>query len=642
VRVTQKMMIDQVNSNLSRNISQLMDLQSQLSSGRRIRTPSDDPVGVTRDLSYRSQLSNIDQFKRNISWGGSVLASAEQSLGSIAELIHRAKEIATALANDTYDASARKSAAQEVESIFESILSTGNSTFEGRYIFAGHRTRTAAFSASSNGVVYQGNQGKIEIDISERSRLQVNLIGSETLMTPLMTLGDGFDLNPGVTRDRLLADLNAGSGVDFTASQLVDVTDNNTGVTATIDFSTLPVDPTVGDVIDTINAELAAGGITNLTATVSPVGDAIRLTPTANGIISTQTALANLNNGVGIDQSTGTFLVTDGAGTDIVVDLSGLTTVGEVITAFDTQVAAVLGPGVVTMNINPGGTGLNIVDSTGPPPLGLSVEEINGRATANDLGLIGYIGSQLDGADLNPQSDFMVAENGGTVAADLGLLGSFNVAFDGADIDPVLVLDTPIDDLNSNLGFNLGQLRIAQGDAFRTVDLSAAVTIGDVISALNNTGLPIIASLNSDNTGIQVVPTDNTQSLIISDVDSSGTAGILGISGSPDIFGTMRVLIDALNNDDQKVIGRVIGALGNAGNSLLEQRASVGAKILRLETTEYRLTELSLSVTELLSEVEDADILKVTVTLAGQENMYQAALNAAARILSSSLIDFMR
>jgi len=64
--------------------------------------------------------------------------------------------------------------------------------------------------------------------------------------------------------------------------------------------------------------------------------------------------------------------------------------------------------------------------------------------------------------------------------------------------------------------------------------------------------------------------------------------------------------------------------------------------VIRLETTGERLTELSLTVTKLLSEVEDADILEVTTLLAGQQNVYQAALNAAGRMLSPSLVDFLR
>lgn len=637
MRVTQQMMIGRVTRNLSDNISRLTKLQTQLSSSRRIAKPSDDPIGVTRDLSYRSQISDIQQYQRNISWGKSSLSMVEQSMGSIADFVHQAREIAVALANDTYDASARAAAAREVESIFERVLSASNTKIEDRYIFSGHKTRTAAFSASSAGVVYQGDQGKINIEISAGSLLGANHIGSELMNTPLTMLGDGFDLSPGVTRAVALAELNGGVGVDLgaPANGQFEITDNNTGTVVSVDIS---AETTVGDMLDKINADLAAGGITDVQATVSPVGNALRLTPTANGIITDQTRLGNLNNGVGAELVPGTFRVTDGGAIDVTIDASGATTIGELRTAFNTQIAAA-GIVGVQMVINAGSTGLTITDAN---PLGLSIEDFDTQSTAFDLGIVGNVGNQLDGRDLSPQPDYSITEvAGGGLAADLGLLGSFHVAFDGADIDPILTLTTPVADLNDNLGITLGRIRIAQGDTIRVIDLSMAVTVGDVIDALNNSGLPIAASLNTQGTGIQVEPTVIDRTLTITSDDDLGSAKSLGIYGSPDIFGNLLLLIEALDANDQKSISGMIDALESGANHLLEQRASVGAKIIRLETTDSRLTELHLSVLRLLSEVEDTDILKVTTDLASQQNVYQAALNAASRIIGPSLVDFV-
>jgi flagellin-like hook-associated protein FlgL len=96
VKVTQKMMIDAATRNLSANVTMLLELQAKMSSGRWIQKPSEGAMGVTRDLSYRSQISDIEQFKKNISWGKSWLGMVEQTLGSAANFINEAKEIATA------------------------------------------------------------------------------------------------------------------------------------------------------------------------------------------------------------------------------------------------------------------------------------------------------------------------------------------------------------------------------------------------------------------------------------------------------------------------------------------------------------------------------------------------------------------
>ncbi len=638
MRVTQQMMVNRVSRNLSGNISRLMSLQTELSSARRIGKPSDDPIGVTRDLSFRSQISDIEQYQRNISWAESTLGMVEQTLGSIAGFVHSAKEIAVALANDTYDSNARAAAAREVESIFERMLAATNTKIEDRYIFSGHRTRTAAFNASSTGVVYQGDEGRINVEIAAGSLLEANQIGSEVMITPVTVLGDGFDLDPGVTRNVFLANLNNGTGVDLgaPANGRFDIIDNNTGTTVTIDVS---AETTIGDVIDKINADLAAGGIVDLQAEVSPVGNTLRLTPTANGTITDATALANLGNGAGVETVPGTFRVSDGGAIDVTIDISGAVTVGDLRTAFNSQLAAA-GVAGVQMTINAGNTGLTITDAT---PLGLTIEDFSSQHTAHNLGITGVVGSQLDGADLLPVPDYTVAETaGGNVASTLGIEGSFHVTMDGTDLDPVLTLTTPVTELFNTLGADLGRIRIAQGDEVRSIDLSPAVTIGDVLDILNNSGMAITASINDQATGIKVEPTVNDRTLMITSADDLGSAKRLGIYGSPDVFGATLLLVEALDTNDQESIGGMIDALEKAANRLLEQRASIGAKVVRLETTNSRLTELNLSVLRLLSEVEDADILKVTTDLASQENIYQAALNATARIIAPSLIDFMR
>ena len=62
----------------------------------------------------------------------------------------------------------------------------------------------------------------------------------------------------------------------------------------------------------------------------------------------------------------------------------------------------------------------------------------------------------------------------------------------------------------------------------------------------------------------------------------------------------------------------------------------------RLEKTEYRLRDLGLNYTRLLSEVEDADITHLITQLTTQENNYQASLMAAAQIIQPTLVDFLR
>ncbi|MCK4301567.1 MAG: flagellar hook-associated protein FlgL, partial [candidate division Zixibacteria bacterium] len=75
---------------------------------------------------------------------------------------------------------------------------------------------------------------------------------------------------------------------------------------------------------------------------------------------------------------------------------------------------------------------------------------------------------------------------------------------------------------------------------------------------------------------------------------------------------------------------------------LVGERAAVGARVMRLETTAARLVSLDLTVTKLLAEVEDADMAATITELATHEGAYQAALAATARIIQPSLINFLK
>lgn len=639
MRVTHQMITDQTTANLSRSIARLLALQTEMSSGRRLRRPSDDPVGVTRDLSYRTTIKTVAQYQGNISSATTQLNTIEQSLGSMSDLLLRARELATSLADDVYDATARAGAAEEARDLFEQMLQAGNVQSEGRYLLSGHLTRNQAFRATPGGVVYQGDTGVVYSQIESSSKVPINLIGSEVLLKSIYTLGDGFDLNRGISGTVPLADLHQGAAVDQ-APGIIQFTDVNANLTVAVDLSGAS---TIDDVITGVANQLAAGGMTGVAVEVSPAGNALRVVIADDPTVVGTTRLENLNGGAGVDMVQGRFRITTDSGVpNLTVDVSGASTIDDVITAVNTQLA---GAGInnVTLDIDPSGTALRLRD-TNAVPLGLRIDDFDGGTTAQDLGLRGYVNDELVGNDLAPRKVVTIAENaaGESTAADLGILGTFRQTADGTDLDPILTLTTPVAELKNSIGLSLGTIRLTQGDRFALVDLSSAVTVSDIIAGINNSGLEVQASLNSDQTGIQVIATASDKSLTIVDEDASGTAAVLGIKGSPDLLGNMLLLIDALENDDQAMISEMIGAFEKGTNHILDQRASVGANIRRMDSTSARLTDFSLSVTRLLSEIEDADIIKVTTELATQQNVYQAALNATARVLTPSLVDFIR
>nr|MBN2276233.1 flagellar hook-associated protein FlgL [candidate division Zixibacteria bacterium] len=644
MRVTNQMISDQVVYNLSRSLSQYMKLQSRMSSGRRLEKPSDDPVGTQKDLRYRKTLTEIAQYQRNISSGLSLLSGYDNTLGDLKNIVSSANEVAVSLANDTYDATARNAAANEIKELIDQMLSLANNQVDGRYVFSGYRTDVQTIRASASGFTYQGDFGNFQIEIEPGSKVGINLIGADFLLNELSILGEDADLEVGVDAATLLADLHLGEGVDLTTGTnpgQISITDNNSGITVLADISAAT---TLDDVVTAINTQLAAGGITNLAVDYGLEGNNLRWVTADNGLISAQTPLSNLNSGNGIDMLNGGFIVHNADySTNVEVDLSSAANIGDVISTINTALTAA---GVnATAAINGSGTGIDITDNTGGT-LGLSISEVNGSATtATDLGLLGDIDPVLNGKDLNPVLDFSVTEagSGQTTAADLGLEGDFSINFSGSSLQPTVNLNTPLSLIKNGLGLDLGVIKVSQGDRVVNLNLgdSSLSTIGDLIDVFNNSGLDIEASINADQTGIQVRSTSTTTSLKIEEIDDGQTAHNLGIFGSPDILGSMTILENALRNDDRDVVAQIIGNLDKGMQEMSNNRASIGSKVIRLENTNSRLTDLDLNYTNLLSEVEDADLTELVTDLAMQENNYQAALIAAAKIIQPTLLDFL-
>ena len=108
------------------------------------------------------------------------------------------------------------------------------------------------------------------------------------------------------------------------------------------------------------------------------------------------------------------------------------------------------------------------------------------------------------------------------------------------------------------------------------------------------------------------------------------------------IFEVLRDLKDGLEGNNTDEISGQIGLLDDAFDQVLEARSDVGATLNRLEATENHWADFKLNIQQLLSDTEDADIIKATTDLASQETAYQASLAASARIIQSSLMDFLR
>lgn len=205
MRVTSKMLADTTLRNLNTIMARLEHLQDQITSGRRVRRPSDDPAAVVSALTFRSSIDETEQYIRNINNGVSWLGVTDTQLGSLNDALTRAKELAIQGGSDTVPSQARRDIAEEVAQLLEHAIQVGNSTYAGYYLFSGAKTTTAPFSPVRPGpnqwptsVDYTGDQGQILRGIGVGVDMAVNTPGDAVFapaFTALINLRDALSNN---------------------------------------------------------------------------------------------------------------------------------------------------------------------------------------------------------------------------------------------------------------------------------------------------------------------------------------------------------------------------------------------------------------------------------------------------------------
>ena len=155
----------------------------QLSTGKRIVTPSDDPAGAARVLGLNQAKSRTEQFQDNIDVLKSSLQVEETALDSIVNTLQRVRELTIQANNDTYDASQRAAISLEIKEHFEAITGFANTTNgNGEFLFGGYNNRDVPFENVAGVVNYRGDQGQQLLQISATRQVASGNNGFDTFM----------------------------------------------------------------------------------------------------------------------------------------------------------------------------------------------------------------------------------------------------------------------------------------------------------------------------------------------------------------------------------------------------------------------------------------------------------------------------
>jgi flagellar hook-associated protein 3 FlgL len=171
MRISTNTIFEMGGSSISNLQVGLAKTQQQISSGRKILTPADDPVASARALEVSQSDAMNDQFTTNRQNAKSSLSSAENTLAGVTSLLQDAKTLTVSAGNGALTDTERGFMATELRGRYEQLLGLANTTDgTGNYIFSGYQTSTPPFVATASGVQYQGDQGQqmLQVDISRQ------------------------------------------------------------------------------------------------------------------------------------------------------------------------------------------------------------------------------------------------------------------------------------------------------------------------------------------------------------------------------------------------------------------------------------------------------------------------------------------
>ena len=171
-----------VNSMLARQ-QELSKTQGHVSTGRRVLTPSDDPVAAAQALDLTEAKGINKQHAVNAGAVKARLAMQETSLSAIAQLIHDVKARVVQAGDGALSAADLRSIAAEIDARYDELLGLANATDgSGEYLFAGFRTQAIPFVETAPGVVaYLGDEGRREVQVSATRSIAINDPGSDVL-----------------------------------------------------------------------------------------------------------------------------------------------------------------------------------------------------------------------------------------------------------------------------------------------------------------------------------------------------------------------------------------------------------------------------------------------------------------------------
>ena len=196
MRITTRMTSNMVINNLKQNLERLQSMQNQMSSGKKVSKPSDDPIKTSQILSLKTTLSNEQFYQSNMDEAVGIMDSSENALNNVTNVLQRVRELIISGASSTLSQTDREALGAEVDQLVDELVQSTNTSFSGQYLFGGQLTTDPPFQRSTysyevtdedgqlqtvtkEAVVYLGNDGDLEWEVGQGVTTAININGQD-------------------------------------------------------------------------------------------------------------------------------------------------------------------------------------------------------------------------------------------------------------------------------------------------------------------------------------------------------------------------------------------------------------------------------------------------------------------------------
>lgn len=162
---------------INTQVEEMYRAQRQLSTGKRVLFPSDDPVAISRIVRYKSEISALDEYARLIDTAKIYNSSIESAINDLKGMVTKAKTYAVQGSTDTLSVTDRLAIAREIDTLIQRSLDTINTKVSGRYIFGGFKGEIAPVTESTG--IYDVDTNIQYLDLNPFLDVAVNLPATE-------------------------------------------------------------------------------------------------------------------------------------------------------------------------------------------------------------------------------------------------------------------------------------------------------------------------------------------------------------------------------------------------------------------------------------------------------------------------------